>query len=46
MQSCAFFWGKSDILKAYRRDGDLAIVLGREATGDWWEANIRWQEMG
>jgi hypothetical protein len=30
MQSLAFFWGKSDILKAYRRRGDFAIVLGKK----------------
>jgi hypothetical protein len=35
MQSCAFFWEKSDILKAYRRRGDFAIVAGEKVTGEW-----------
>jgi hypothetical protein len=28
MQSCAFFWGKINIIKAYIGGSDLAIVLG------------------
>jgi len=28
MQSCAFFWGKVNIIAAYTGDSDLAIVLG------------------
>jgi hypothetical protein len=30
MQSCAFFWWKSDISKDYRRRKDFAIVLGKK----------------
>jgi hypothetical protein len=32
MQSCAFFWGKSDISKDYRRPEEFAIVLGKMVT--------------
>jgi hypothetical protein len=35
MQSCAVFWWKSDISKAYRRRGEIAIVLEKNVTGDW-----------
>jgi len=28
MQSCAFFWGKINMIKAYMGGSDLAIVLG------------------
>jgi hypothetical protein len=28
MQSCAFFWGKINMIRAYMGDSDLAIVLG------------------
>ena len=28
MQSCAFFWGKMDMKRAYMGDSDLAIVFG------------------
>jgi hypothetical protein len=28
MQSCAFIWGKINIIKAYTGGSDLAIVLG------------------
>jgi hypothetical protein len=35
MQSFAFWWGKSDIPKAYRRRGEFAMVLEKKVTGDW-----------
>jgi len=28
MHSCAFFWGKINMIKAYMGGSDLAIVLG------------------
>ena len=28
MQSCAFFWEKINMIRAYMGDSDLAIVLG------------------
>jgi len=28
MQSCAFFWGKINMIRAYTGGSDLAIVLG------------------
>jgi len=33
MQSCAFFWGKINMIGAYIGGSDLAIVLGEKVAG-------------